>query len=312
MISIIVAVYQSEKFIRRCIESILIQTHPEFELLLINDGSLDDSGCICDEYASQDKRIRVIHKSNEGLSATRQRGLLESKGEYILFCDSDDWLEPNMLELLVKKANETDSDIVMCDVIREHGTHSVICPQKPSSLDCKIVLSELRHPLLPCLWNKLLRKNCILQNNISIPVDLPYSEDLYLMLKLLSYDVKINYVPSALYHYDKYSNEHSLTRDVDFHTLIAVNDIFECEFSSIAPNTINDMKCDTLWFAYNNANGEFYKQINLYKGLDSYMLFHWVQHPVKFWYYLVLFLSRNKMRRMAALLVKGYRMIKKS
>ena len=102
-VSIIVPVYQVEKYIRQCIDSILAQTFTDFELILVDDGSKDNSGKICDEYAEKDKRIRVIHKENDGLSGARNKGLDNASGNYFMFVDGDDYISPNMAECLYKK-----------------------------------------------------------------------------------------------------------------------------------------------------------------------------------------------------------------
>lgn len=110
-ISIIVPVYKAEKYIHKCIDSILAQTFANFEILLINDGSPDKSGKICDEYAKKDKRVRVFHKENGGVSLARQLGNDNATGEYTIHADPDDWIEPNMLEELYAKAVEDDADM---------------------------------------------------------------------------------------------------------------------------------------------------------------------------------------------------------
>ena len=97
LVSIIVPVYKAEQWLHRCVDSILAQTMTDFELLLINDGSPDKSGEICDEYAAKDSRVRVFHKENGGVSSARQMGLDNVTGEYVIHCDPDDWIEPNML-----------------------------------------------------------------------------------------------------------------------------------------------------------------------------------------------------------------------
>ncbi len=99
-ICVIVAVYQAEKYLHRCLDSILRQTFPDWECILVDDGSTDLSGAICDEYAQKDSRFRVIHQAHGGVSVARQAALDASKGEYIAFADSDDWVEPAWLEKL--------------------------------------------------------------------------------------------------------------------------------------------------------------------------------------------------------------------
>lgn len=140
LISIIVPVYNVETYLRRCVDSLLCQTYSNIEIILVDDGSTDKSGSICDEYLYVDKRIRVIHKKNGGLSSARNAGLEIADGEYIGFLDSDDWARPEMLEFLLSIITEEDSEIAQCgltlfyedqkvseyvkkDVIREPTVH---------------------------------------------------------------------------------------------------------------------------------------------------------------------------------------------
>ena len=102
-ISVIVPVYNAEKYLHRCIDSVLAQTYKDFELLLIDDGSKDSSGTICDEYAAQDARVKVFHKENGGVSSARNVGLDHARGEWIMHLDGDDWIEHDMLERLIQK-----------------------------------------------------------------------------------------------------------------------------------------------------------------------------------------------------------------
>ena len=115
-ISVIVPVYNVEKYLRKCIESILNQTFREFELILVDDGSTDSSGKICDEYALKDSRIKVIHKENGGASSARNAGLDVAKGEYIGFVDSDDWIEMDMYGELYRLIKENNTDISVCGI----------------------------------------------------------------------------------------------------------------------------------------------------------------------------------------------------
>lgn len=115
-ISIIVPVYKVEPYLRKCIDSILAQTFTDFELILIDDGSPDNCGVICDEYAAKDNRVVVVHQENAGVSAARNAGLNIARGSYIGFVDSDDWIEPEMYETMLRTAKESKADVVMCGV----------------------------------------------------------------------------------------------------------------------------------------------------------------------------------------------------
>lgn len=210
-ISIICPVYKAEKYLHKCIESIIAQTLTDWELILVDDGSPDSSGELCDKYAIQDSRIRIIHKQNEGVSVARQTGLDAAHGEYVIHVDSDDWVEPNMLEELYKKAKQDDADIVICDYFNNIGTKQTICRQRPSSLEPQQVLIELFQQLHGSCWNKLARRVCYKQYGIEFPRGINYCEDLFTWVQFLSHkEVKVAYLNQAFYHY--YDNPDSITR----------------------------------------------------------------------------------------------------
>lgn len=121
MISIIVPIYGVEAYLCRCLDSLTAQTLPDWEAILVDDGSPDASGAICDRYAARDPRFRVIHRENGGLSAARNTGLAAARGEWLLFLDSDDWLHPRALELLLAAATQTGADMAMCDFTAAEG-----------------------------------------------------------------------------------------------------------------------------------------------------------------------------------------------
>lgn len=213
LISVIVPVYKAETYLHRCVDSLLIQTFRDFEILLIDDGSPDHSGEICDEYAKKDKRVRVFHKENGGVSSARQYGIDNALGEYTIHADPDDWAEPTMLEELYRKAKDDDADMVICDFYEERKERTIYVYQQPSSLDCKTVLCELFQQLYGSCWNKLVRRSCYTQYNIRFPLELSFCEDLYVNAYLLSCSVKrITYLSKAFYHYDLIINANSLIK----------------------------------------------------------------------------------------------------
>lgn len=116
IISIIVPVYNTEKYLDKCIQSVLAQTYTNWELLLIDDGSTDSSGAICDKYAAEDNRIRVFHKENGGVSSARNLGLDNAQGEWISFVDADDWIENSMLHDAYQKAMDENAEIIFTDI----------------------------------------------------------------------------------------------------------------------------------------------------------------------------------------------------
>ena len=115
-ISIIVPVYKVEKYLKKCVDSILAQTFTDFELILVDDGSPDDSGKICEEYAEKDARVRVLHKENGGLSSARNAGIEVAKGKYLGFIDSDDYIAEDMYELLYNTIIKEDADLSICGI----------------------------------------------------------------------------------------------------------------------------------------------------------------------------------------------------
>ena len=209
-ISVIVPVYKAEAYLHRCVDSILAQTFQDFEVLLIDDGSPDRSGEICDEYARKDRRVRVFHKENGGVSSARQCGMDHAQGEYTIHADPDDWVEPMMLEELYKKAKEEDADMVICDFYEERKNKTIYIRQQPSSLDHEIVLCELFQQLHGSCWNKLVKRACYKEFGVRFPLELSYCEDLYVNACLLSHSMVVVYLPKAFYHYDQYTNGESL------------------------------------------------------------------------------------------------------
>ena len=161
-ISVISAIYNAEKTLARCINSILEQTFRDFELLLIDDGSTDSSGKICDDYARKDNRIRVIHKYNEGVGATRQCGINNSIGNYIINVDPDDWIEQNALQLLYNTSTECNAAITICDYTLIRPDRNVYQSQKPSRMDSEAMMNDiLDGKLLGGVCNKLIDRRLI-------------------------------------------------------------------------------------------------------------------------------------------------------
>lgn len=209
-ISVIVPVYKAEPYLHRCVDSLLAQTFQDFEVLLVDDGSPDRSGEICDEYAQKDSRVRVFHKENGGVSSARQYGMDHAQGEYTIHADPDDWVEPTMLEELYQKAKEEDADMVICDFYVDEKGETHYQAQKPSDLQTEKVCCELFHQLHGSTWNKLVRRECFLRCEVHFPLELSYCEDLFVNACLLSHDIRVAYLPKAFYHYDQYLNENSL------------------------------------------------------------------------------------------------------
>ena len=219
-ISVIVPVYKAEAYLHRCVDSLLAQTFQNFEILLIDDGSPDRSGEICDEYARKESRVRVFHKVNGGVSSARQYGMDHAQGEYTIHADPDDWVEPTMLEELYQKAKEEDADMVICDFYEESKRKTIYLRQQPTSLDSRVVLCNLFQQLHGSCCNKLVKRSCNSENDIRFPNGLNFCEDLYINTCLLAESIKkVAYLPKAFYHYDRTININSLVNQRGEYTL---------------------------------------------------------------------------------------------
>lgn len=228
-VSVIVAVFQAVKTLRRSLDSIKNQTMTEWECLLVDDGSSDGSGKMCDEYASADARFRVIHKPNEGVAIARQTGIDSAKGDYVIFADADDWVEPDWLEKLYGKISTDEADMAICDYERISSNHTEYWIGCPGSLDKDEYLRGLlAGHFWGALWNKLVKRDCY-RLYVSIPPHMDYWEDLYITCQLLTKEIKITYVPQMLYHYDIGVNDKSLTkkhRESDIRSMMLFIDTF--------------------------------------------------------------------------------------
>ena len=200
-ISVVVAVYQVEKYIRQCLDSLQNQTMHDFEVLLIDDGSTDGSGLICDDYAKKDNRFRVFHKKNEGVASARQLGLEKSLGEYIIHVDPDDWVESSMLEELYNFAKKENADLVICDYFFDSKNKSVYKKQEPDLSTEYSYFRDLVYNLYGSCWNKLVRKVCFDQYGISFHKDMVLWEDKLINMMLAERRIKVAYSPKAYYHY---------------------------------------------------------------------------------------------------------------
>ncbi len=201
MISVIVLIYNVEKYLERCFESLKNQTYKDLEILLIDDGSTDKSAKMCDDFAKEDNRVKVIHQKNGGIGVARERGLAEATGEYICFLDGDDWADSQMIEKLYKGIKENDSDFSICYIQITNGTKNlsqikhdfnkkVISPEELMSLGFDIFANHL--------CNKMFKSEII--------KNIPFGgckshEDAYAFPTIIERTKKIAVISEALYYY---------------------------------------------------------------------------------------------------------------
>ena len=202
LISVIVPIYGVEKYLNKCVDSIVNQTYQNLEIILVDDGSKDNCGAICDQWLTKDNRIKVIHKENGGLSDARNAGLQVASGEYISFIDSDDYIEPTFLEILYTKLQEECADIAECGTryVDEFGKELKIRKSQDgvfATLDAlKLIIEE--NGLYQTVWNKLYRREMIEGFTFAKG---RYNEDEFWTYKVFDRAKKIVSVENALYNY---------------------------------------------------------------------------------------------------------------
>lgn len=221
MISFIVPFFNSEGTLYRCVNSILAQTEPDLEVLLIDDGSTDGSGQAADEYAAADSRVKVLHKANGGLSSARNRGLDIARGEYVLFVDADDWIEPDTCRILINENNDADICIFgrSTDSLRQKRKWSPT--DRPEQISGEEALRRLitEGTIRQAVWDKMYRREWFAE--IRFPEGYNY-EEYRTTYKLLRKARNITLIPDILYHYVQYkgsiSNTHSAKNRLDHWT----------------------------------------------------------------------------------------------
>lgn len=217
-ISIICPVHNMQQFMRKCIDSIRMQAFTDWELILVDDGSTDQSGSICDQYVAIDDRIKVIHQKNAGVSAARQAGSETATGEYVIHMDPDDYAETNMLGTLYQEAVRNHADVVICDFFVDDisGKSSVVHQRVGSTQPDKLLRALLFQQLHGSCWNKLVRRACSNRYNVRFPKGVNYCEDVLFWVQLFRHsDVKTVYLPKAFYHYVMHERSitHNYTRN---------------------------------------------------------------------------------------------------
>ena len=212
-ISVIVPTYNAEDYIQRCLDSLQQQTLQNIEIVIVDDGSTDNTASIIDRYASQDFRFKAFHIQNHGVAYARQFGLEKVTGEYVIHADADDWLDHNLLETLYQKANTTNADFVLCDFCTHLSNSCEKHTLTPESLSQDIFFQNLlliRYS--SALWNKLIRRKLFDDYNITFDTSMTTSEDFFVLCQVFEHPIKIEYVSNVFYHYDKTINPNSITQ----------------------------------------------------------------------------------------------------
>lgn len=246
-VSIIVPIYNSEKYLSRCIDSIISQTFSNFECVLIDDGSTDSSLFICEHYHQSDDRIIVIHQENEGLSVARNRGIETARGKYICFVDSDDYIQKDMCEILVDAVNRSDADVVFCGYTENNKVRSLCIEDFIFSNNSTIEIVhylEMRQAF-GLAWNKIYKKTILDTYSIRFPIAIKFGEDMIFNLQYFRHIKKAYISSNCLYHY-RHDNESSLAK-------VKVT-LAECDFRF-------ENVCNLFTQIDNNAQSFFYAEL---------------------------------------------------
>lgn len=227
-ISVIMPAYKVEKYLNRCIESILRQTFTDFELIIVDDGSPDNCPAMIDEWAKKDSRIVVIHQENQGLSGARNSGIKIANGEYLTFVDSDDWISDTMLEELFNLITKYDADISICGFIQTNGINNISIDNTNSEEYIynrdefmNIFLRIKNNRCIHYAWGKLYRKELIDKDHYPLGM---LNEDVEGMFKAIIHSNKIAETTSIGYFY--YENNDSITRKKFGENFLCLNEVW--------------------------------------------------------------------------------------
>ena len=264
-VSVIIPVYNVEKYIKRCIDSVLGQTLKTIEIILVDDGSPDNCGKICDDYAIMDSRISVIHQKNQGLGLARNSGMNIARGEFIAFVDSDDYIEKDMLEIMYNKAKMEMADTCLCNIKNVSGTFKgkdVIEDILIKSIGAKYDGSDY---IGMAVWRGIYSRELIVKNQIQFVSEREYiSEDIVFDLMYYKHSKCITIVNKMLYNYT--INMESLSRGYKANRFEMCTKLYEKEKELLRQQKIYELGIERLNMTYFwNINSCFIQEINYEK-----------------------------------------------
>lgn len=239
LVSVTVPIYNTSKYLKKCLDSLSAQTLKDIEFILIDDGSTDDSGSICDAYAKTDSRFTVIHQKNGGSSVARETGLQNSRGEYIIICDSDDWVEPDMYERMYDTAKKENADIVTCGYFSEYDNN------RQSNKYIKFiendgVVDNYDLLLRGSGWSstKLIKRSIFEKFDIHYECGINLSEDSLILYKLMNTNPIIVQIDKPFYHYRRIFGGSSQTNN------LSMQHIHQLEYTY---NWLKEHYCTKKW-----------------------------------------------------------------
>ena len=321
-LSIIIPVYNGERHLQRCLDSIFKQSFKDFEVILVNDGSKDNTKKICDENVALDDRVKAVHKANGGTSSARNAGIKAATGDYIGFVDSDDWLDPDMYQNMYAKAVKHDVDLVISDhrrVFEDGSSFEVRQPIREGYYDksemikeyfpCLLMRDDIDYPPTISNWACLFRKTLLTDNDIFYDTKTKYNEDFL-------FGAKAAYKSNNMYHlkkhinYNFYYNDESTTAvynsdkwDINLHVFRQAKAYFE---NSPEYDFSHQLKTAIIFFSFNVVNEVFKSNdgfIKKYSDIKSILKHEYLREAfsaypfpeVKYRFLIMLFLHKYKL-----------------
>ncbi len=288
LVSIIIPVFNKEEQLSMCLESVLNQTYRNIEVILIDDGSTDSSGIICDQTAEKDSRVIIRHTKNSGVGNARNLGLELAQGEFIQFADADDYLDTRMTEILYSLITETDSDLVICGYHHVYGG-KISCSVFPRNgqemrlKDYYTLINQYRlDPVCGSPCNRLLRSRIIRENHLKYDVHATYAEDCKFNLMYIAHSSRFVSTSTCLYYYnmDVPNSLFKTTKD-------KIEDRWQqqCKFNSFFSEMMKENKMDQVFpfLAASIAFSHFYDSLNdrMKNGYHFDSVFHWICQVIK-------------------------------
>ena len=275
-VSVVVPVYNVERYIHQCIDSIINQTLRDIEIILVDDGSPDGCGAICDAYARQDARIKVVHKANGGLASARQAGLECVTGEYYIACDSDDWVDLDMYETLYNRAVDKDADMVVCGYVANYPDgREVINSVYNFTTKERYIKDVLTRRADQSSCVRLIKSDVFKKYGVDYQVGVNLGEDALLLCKLLRHPLKLFFVDSTPYHYRRDMASGSYTNNISLSSIEQLKFVEQWKWENYCGREYDKSRIEStvnLCFAAMRANGmtkEYYKsfvsQLSIYK-----------------------------------------------
>lgn len=264
-VSVIIPVYKAEKYLRQCVDSILSQTFTDWECILVDDGSPDGSGAICDEYAAKDARIQVIHKENGGVSSARNEALDKINGEWLTFVDSDDCLYPNALQKWVDVAEKNNLDLIQCHYNRDYCGEQLKCMETEVLTAQQYIQSD---NYIMCIGGSFFRASIVKDHNLHFNKNIRLGEDQIFLLSYMKYCLSIQRIGDVLYFYR--DNEQSAVNNPrPEYEIASVRAFKELKYS----NNLAQKQCDLMlytWFIslVLKSNKQYKVVSNLFKDIE--------------------------------------------